>query len=332
MLGIGNYAFAETKITHLVIQSLKKPTIGVRAFDAPTLREVSVGDIMANVSTETFGDAFDGYTKIGGCYYLGNADNPYVILVKADNQRNCILQSSVKQIANYAFSDCDKLSSIDIPDAVEYIGASAFARCLSLYRVKVGSSVTYIGGLAFDDCRKLYEVVNASAHLNITGDYNNNGGIAANAFNVIAPGGESILTIKDGVVFMKRTLAVESSGSFVDTDLYFLIAYDGESSEVTLPEKVNGQSYRVGEFAFYGRTDVTKIIIDKQAIASEQLKVHGAPLYSLAQNAFFLGNGTELTIEFSGTETEWNAIGKYYFTDGTGTWYGTTTVTMNYGA
>lgn len=332
VLGIGNYAFAETKITRLVIQSLKKPTIGVRAFDAPTLREVSVGDIMANVSTETFGNAFDGYTKTGGCYYLGNADNPYVILVKADNQRNCILQSSVKQIANYAFSDCDKLSSIDIPDAVEYIGASAFARCLSLYRVKVGSGVTYIGGLAFDDCRKLYEVVNASAHLNITGDYNNNGGIAANAFNVIAPGGESILTIKDGVVFMKRTLAVESSGSFVDTDLYFLIAYDGESSEVTLPEKVNGQSYRVGEFAFYGRTDVTKIIIDKQAIASEQLKVHGAPLYSLAQNAFFLGNGTELTIEFSGTETEWNAIGKYYFTDGTGTWYGTTTVTMNYGA
>jgi len=125
---------------------------------------------------------------------------------------------------------------------------------------------------------------------------------------------------------------VDSSGSFVDTDLYFLIAYDGDGSEVTLPDAVNGQSYRVNEFAFYGRTDVTKITIAKNAIAPEQLRVNGVPLFSLAHSSFWLGNSTSLTIEFKGTEAEWEAISKYDYNDNTGTWCDTTTVTMNYGA
>lgn len=328
VLGIGGYAFAETAITELDMQSTKNPTVGIRAFAALTLKKVSVASMMANVSKETFGGVFDGYTEKGGCYYLGNAANPYVILVKADNKRNCTLQSGVKQIANYAFKDCELLSTINIPDSVEYIGAWAFANCFSLYQVKVGSGVAYIGGSAFDACRKLYEVVNASA-LTISAGDSNNGGIAANALNVISPGGESILTEVDGVVFMKRTLAVDSSGTSVDTDLYFLIAYDGADTEVELPDKVNGQSYRVSQFAFYGRTDVTKITINKGAIAPEQLKVHGVPLYSLAQDAFWLDNGAELTIEFKGTQDDWDAISKYFFNDGTGTWYGNMSVSLS---
>mgnify|MGYP002515740017 CR=1 FL=1 len=331
VLGIGGYAFAETAITELTVLSTKNPTIGIRAFAALTLKKVSVAGMLANVSKEAFGGVFDGYTEKGGCYYLGNTANPYVILVKADNKKNCTLQSGVKQIANYAFKDCELLSTIDIPDSVEYIGAWAFANCFSLYQVKVGSGVTYIGGSAFDACRKLYEVVNAST-LTISAGDGNNGGIAANALNVISAGGESILTIEDGVVFMKRTLAVDSSGSSVDTDLYFLIAYDGDGSEVTLPDAVNGQSYRVNEFAFYGRTDVTKITIAKNAIAPEQLRVNGVPLFSLAHSSFWLGNSTSLTIEFKGTEAEWEAISKYDYNDNTGTWCDTTTVTMNYGA
>ncbi len=327
--GIGDYAFADTAVTEIIMLSSGKTTVGAHAFDAPTLRRVAAEGIMVNVSADTFGSAFDGYTKKDGCYYVGNSNNPYLILVKADNQRSYTLPGGVKQIANYAFDGCDKLASIDIPDAVEHIGAFAFNQCTSLYRVKLGSGVKTIEGCAFDGCRKLYEVVNASSLTITAGEIANNGGVAENALNVIAADGTSILTkTEDGFVFMKRTLGVESSGSTVDTELYFLIAYDGEGGEITLPANFNGNKYRVSNFAFTGRTDVTRITIGKDSIAPEQLRVNGAPLYSFACNSFWLDNSTRLTIDFNGTQAEWGAISKYDYSDGTGTWYGTTGITV----
>lgn len=326
--GIGNYAFDNTAITEINIPA-SVGTVGLHAFDIPTLTHVTVNGVIANISAETFGSEFNGYTWELGCAYLGNASNSNIILVKADNSvRGYTLPTTaIKQIANYAFNGCDKLSSIRIPESVEYIGAYAFEDCTSLYKVELGSGVRYIGNNAFRYCYKLYEVINHST-LNITAGSLNYGEIARHALNV-STGDTSIITkTADGFVFMTRTLAVESSDSVVNTELYFLIAYDGDGGEITLPANFNGNKYRVYNSAFTGRTDVNKITIDKNAIAPGQLKVNGAPLYSLAQNSFWLDNGTKLAIEFNGTQEEWGAISKYDYSDGTGTWYGTTKVTV----
>ncbi len=66
------------------------------------------------------------------------------------------------EIGEYAFygykTDCNKLTSVNIPDSVTTIGRSAFAYCNSLTSVTIGNSVTTIGGSAFLNCESLTSV------------------------------------------------------------------------------------------------------------------------------------------------------------------------------
>ena len=51
-----------------------------------------------------------------------------------------------------AFSDCNNLTSVTIPDSVTSIGAEAFSYCVGLWSVTIPDSVTSIGAEAFYDC------------------------------------------------------------------------------------------------------------------------------------------------------------------------------------
>ena len=61
-------------------------------------------------------------------------------------------------IGKEAFSSCESLASIDIPNSVTTIGEFAFAYCFSLASVNIGESVTTIGYGAFDDCDAITSV------------------------------------------------------------------------------------------------------------------------------------------------------------------------------
>ena len=65
---------------------------------------------------------------------------------------------SVTTIGDWAFSHCDSLTSVTIPDSVTTIGDQAFCDCDSLTSVTIGDSVTTIGGWAFFDCDSLTSV------------------------------------------------------------------------------------------------------------------------------------------------------------------------------
>jgi hypothetical protein len=59
---------------------------------------------------------------------------------------------------SFAFSYCNSLVSITIPDSVTSIGKSAFYHCTKLTSVKIGSGVISIGKQAFSRCRNLTNV------------------------------------------------------------------------------------------------------------------------------------------------------------------------------
>ena len=66
---------------------------------------------------------------------------------------------SVTSIGKYAFSDCDKLFNVTVPNSVTSIGRAAFNNCGNLTEVVMPSDLTSIGQWAFRGCRRLKEVI-----------------------------------------------------------------------------------------------------------------------------------------------------------------------------
>ena len=80
-----------------------------------------------------------------------------------------VIPNSVTSIGEYAFCDCESLTSIVIPNSVTSIGLSAFEGCESLTSIEIPNSVTSIGYYAFSRCTALEEIYfNAASMANFS--------------------------------------------------------------------------------------------------------------------------------------------------------------------
>ena len=69
-----------------------------------------------------------------------------------DNIETIIINDGVTIIGDYAFYDCNSLTSVTIPDSVTSIGDNAFYNCSSLIGITIPDSVSSIGSEAFYHC------------------------------------------------------------------------------------------------------------------------------------------------------------------------------------
>lgn len=68
------------------------------------------------------------------------------------------VSQNVKTIGNYTFYDCDKLKEITIPDSVTNMGVYSFAYSSSIETLKIGNGLTEIAVGAFYQCYNLYNI------------------------------------------------------------------------------------------------------------------------------------------------------------------------------
>ena len=76
-----------------------------------------------------------------------------------DSLTSIVIPNSVEAIGNSAFIWCDSLTSIVIPNSVTSIGEWAFSYCSSLISIVIPESVEAIGDGAFNSCRNLTSIV-----------------------------------------------------------------------------------------------------------------------------------------------------------------------------
>ncbi len=239
---INNYAFYGCTSLESVTIENGVTSIGGYAFkNCTSLASVTIGNGVTIIGGYAFSgcDSLtnvtigDGVTSIGsyafdGCLSLTSITIP----------------SSVTAIGDYAFYGCKSLASVIIPEGVTSIGGYAFYNCSKLTSITIPNSVTSIGSSAFYGCYKLAVVYNLSSR-NITKGSSNYGYVGYYAKKVISGEFENI----DGYIFQ----TIDGVGYIVD--------YVGEGTELTLPESYKGNSYGVYQYAFYGRDDITSIII-----------------------------------------------------------------------
>ena len=167
---MGEYTFYKcTSLTSVTIPD-SVTSIGDAAFAACTsLTLVTIPDSVTSIGSYAF-EACDSLTSIivdsDNQYYssdeygaLYNKDKTTLIQYPIGNSRETFkIPDSVTSIGNYAFYDCDSLTSVTIPDSATSIGSYAFSYCDSLTSVTIGNSVTSIGNYAFYDCENLTDV------------------------------------------------------------------------------------------------------------------------------------------------------------------------------
>ena len=162
VIAIGDRAFYCSHITSITI-----PNSVTRIGDGAFMECLDITSLTISESVTKIGDyAFYACNKVAyneydNAYYLGNAENPYVALIKTKSNdiTSCVINENCKFIQSSAFDGCKSLSTITIPESVTSIGISTFKGCKALTSVAIPTSLTSIGNSAFRDCNSLVSVI-----------------------------------------------------------------------------------------------------------------------------------------------------------------------------
>ena len=186
-------------------------------------------------------DLTDGVLTISGTgamkdYTYGNP-NPWIM-------KRCfsiLICDGVTSIGDYAFFQCDSITSVIIPNSVISIGNYAFQNCRSLTSITIPNSVENIGDYTFWGCRSLTTVT------------------IPNSVIVIGIGpfvNCSSLTVIN--VTSDNTKYCSTNGVLYDKGKNTLIQYPcGQQGAYIIPQSVTS----IGKYAFSGCSGLTSVTI-----------------------------------------------------------------------
>ena len=143
---------ADTEIESCTIHDDTKFIYDYAFLECTEIDEIIVPEGLIAVGSYAFEDCYDLFpnNSVNGAYYLGNAGNPYLILVEASGGRELqelVIEPTTKIIAPGAVEGCSEITSITIPESVSFIGQYAFEGCTSLKNVNfISESWTIING------------------------------------------------------------------------------------------------------------------------------------------------------------------------------------------
>ena len=155
---VGKYAFSNCTSLQSVIFDDSLDRLGEYAFsDCTALAVISLPSDFENLTYSAIENtAFvnDDSNWEDGILYIRNN----VVKAKEDISNVCYIKKGTNKILSYAFSGCEELESIVIPDSVSIIGTFAFSNCTGLKTVKFGKGIIDVYDSAFNGCSNIEKV------------------------------------------------------------------------------------------------------------------------------------------------------------------------------
>lgn len=192
---IGDYAFANTgNFNGVSVWEEGTQLIGTYAFyKCMNLNLTGQGALPSTVTTVgvyAFAECSNIQIDISKSSITEIAD---YLFYNCDNLHNLTLPQTVVTVGAYAFSDCNNLNEVVFDDNVRSIKEGAFAQCGNLHTVKIPEGVTAIENNTFNGCQNLNTVVLPST-LQTIGD-----GAFAGCQNIHS------INIPEGVTYISNT-------------------------------------------------------------------------------------------------------------------------------
>ena len=164
VLSVGARAFAGCTSLKSVTILGKIQTIYDSAFaNCSVLESLSIPDTVTDVADNAFtGCSAFSFNIYDNGAYLGNEENPYIILMYAIDKsiESCQLSSGTKAINHNAFEECSALVTVGLNDGLYFIGDRAFYNCANLQNITIPDTVNSIGQASFMYCASM-----PSAHI-----------------------------------------------------------------------------------------------------------------------------------------------------------------------
>lgn len=132
---------------------------------------IGTGTVTAAVDKLTTAGVFTIPSSVayGGITYSVTSVGPYAFY-ECNRITSVIIPNTVTKINSSAFETCSGLTSLTIPNSVISIGSCAFLSCTGLTSITLSNSLTTIGGSAFQNCKVLTSVTFPASVTSI-GDY-----------------------------------------------------------------------------------------------------------------------------------------------------------------